>query len=180
MAFIFIDDKLKAYTFTSDFANDSSDFDEGKISLIKKNQTTETEAIQLLGPQYGLAVYPLIRDREDHVVRYYYNSIGAGQTEAKQLDLLVDSQKIVKDYKFASASNPLPQAGGASNADSDIYSERQIAQFIRRHRNRRRRVGHYAGSILPGFIRFCGSIDRFSSFISSTASPCSLCMNFIL
>ena len=109
MGLVFVDDRLEIYTFTSDFPNESTNFDEGKISLLTKNVTTKEEAIQLFGTRFGVGAYPMVRDRGTQVLRFYYNSLTSGQHDAKELDVLVDSRNIVKDYQFGSASNPLPQ-----------------------------------------------------------------------
>jgi hypothetical protein len=117
LAFIFVDSRLAAYTFRSDFPNDNSDFDAGKVSLLRKGETTEAEAISLFGPQYGRATYPLVRDPGNHIVRYYFNSIVGTHHNAKELDLLADSRNRVIDYKIDSVSDEvsLPAARGVTS-----------------------------------------------------------------
>jgi hypothetical protein len=57
LAFIFADDKLSSYIFLSNFPEDSTDFNDGNVSLLTKGVTTETTALQYFGQNCGREVF---------------------------------------------------------------------------------------------------------------------------
>ena len=104
MAFIFSDDRLTSYLFLSNFPEDGSNFDDAKISLIKKGVTTEPEIIRYFGSSYGKSIYPTVRDSGTHELRFNYPS-EKNAREGKELRVLFDSKNVVKDFKFSSNIN---------------------------------------------------------------------------
>jgi hypothetical protein len=56
--FSFLDQVLVSYQFLSLFKADHMDFDETKVSAIKKGQTRREELVMLPGPPTGMAIYP--------------------------------------------------------------------------------------------------------------------------
>lgn len=71
--FYFFDDKLVGHEFTSSWAEDSTDFDESKLSAIKKGETTISEAIELLGQPGGEYIYPMTPTANEKAKIYTYN-----------------------------------------------------------------------------------------------------------
>src|SRR5215813_1067912 len=72
-AFYFSDLVLVGHEFTSSFQEDHSDFDETKVTRIKKGETTKTQVIELMGAPTGMYVYPLIQQRNDNGLVYVYS-----------------------------------------------------------------------------------------------------------
>jgi hypothetical protein len=105
MAFIFEDDKLASYMFISNFANDSSDFDDSKVSLLKRGATTEGEAIQYFGPPLGRKEYPQVRDKGSYALFYAYTE-KLPMVGGKDLMLLFGRNNILQDYKFNMTGAP--------------------------------------------------------------------------
>jgi hypothetical protein len=109
--FVFFDfwnDALIAYNFTSNFENDSSNFDESKIAQIHKGTTTENEVTQLLGVPTGRAVYPAVQQPGNQKSIYSYLDIHRGERTVKRLEVLFDKSGTVIDYRFAADTSPLP------------------------------------------------------------------------
>src|SRR5262245_1169264 len=63
MAFYFHKDLLVGYEYTSSFDEDKTDFDDNKVSEIKKGETTPERVIELFGQAGGRYVFPMINDR---------------------------------------------------------------------------------------------------------------------
>jgi hypothetical protein len=100
LAFIFADDKLSSYIFLSNFPEDSTDFNDGNVSLLSKGVTTETTALQYFGQNCGREVFPSIRDPGKHVLRYTYATNDATRG-LKELRLLFNSKNILEDFKYS-------------------------------------------------------------------------------
>ena len=99
MAFHFLDNLLVGYEFSSSYKEDHSDFDDSKLGLIKKGETTRSQVVSLLGAPKGKYIFPLIKDREDDATVYMYNQFKSFKIYRK---LLVVSFKndIVSDVEF--------------------------------------------------------------------------------
>lgn len=111
--------KLASYVALSSFQNDSTNFDDSKISQIERNKTRGTDVRLLLGPPSGDAIYPVISAHEGHVILYGYSEddIHASQRRAKFVAVYVDGADTVRDLEASNSTNPLPQqpaAGGTT------------------------------------------------------------------
>jgi len=72
-AFSFANGILVGQIFSSSFAEDKTDFDETKVSDIRKGKTTKDEVIKLLGRPSGHIIYPLIAPKDGTGLVYQYN-----------------------------------------------------------------------------------------------------------
>jgi hypothetical protein len=110
---------LASYVALSSFQNDSTNFDDGKVSQIERNKTRRSDVQLLLGPPSGGAIYPVISAREGHAILYGYSEddLQANQRRAKFLGVYVDGTDTVRDFEASSSTNPLPPqqpAGGGT------------------------------------------------------------------
>jgi hypothetical protein len=104
IAFHFLDDVLVGYEFTSSFKADNSDFDESKITLIKKGVTTRHEVVTLLGEPEGIYTYPLIGGRDDEALVYMYNHFKRYKIYQKVL-IVSMNEDTVADLDFMTSGN---------------------------------------------------------------------------
>jgi hypothetical protein len=102
MAFHFVDDLLIGYEFSSSYKEDHSDYDDSKISLIKKGETTRGEVVDLLGEPKGIYVFPLIKNREDEAMVYLYSQFKSFKIYQKLLIVSVNND-IVTDVDFTTS-----------------------------------------------------------------------------
>jgi hypothetical protein len=72
MSFYFTDGLLVGYDFLSSFDDDKSNFDEDRISAIKKGETTEIQVVTLLGAPGGRYIHPMIKERGKTAFVYQY------------------------------------------------------------------------------------------------------------
>lgn len=120
--FQFHDGILVSYGFSSSFAADSSNFDEGKLSQIQKSKSTEADVAQLLGPPSGEAVYPAVLTPGNRRMVYSYVTFDqpTQKVAAKALIVLFDKDGHVLDYKYNSGSSDLPTGGGGGGSTTYI------------------------------------------------------------
>lgn len=71
--FYFLDNKLVGYEFTSSWKEDSTNFDSGRVSQIKKGKSTRSDVVRLLGNPGGKYIYPIIPNNDEEAVSYLYN-----------------------------------------------------------------------------------------------------------
>lgn len=102
MAFHFLDDTLVGYEFSSSFKEDNSDFDDSKIGLIKKNETTRGQVVSLLGEPQGAYVFPLIESRENRAMVYMYNQFKNYKVYQKLLIVSLSDDKVA-DIEFTAS-----------------------------------------------------------------------------
>jgi len=114
VTFIFWNDRLVAYSFASNFQQDSTDFDEAKISGIEKGKTTKGELRQLLGIPTGRAVYPFVQRPGEERLSYHYTitEMKTLQQRTKDLQVLFSADGWATDYRFGSDVNPVPAPRG--------------------------------------------------------------------
>jgi hypothetical protein len=74
-AFNFFQDKLVGYNYISTYKDDHTDFDNTKISEIKKGSTTKEDVIRLFGNPGGKLIYPAIPDKDGLGFKYSYSQI---------------------------------------------------------------------------------------------------------
>lgn len=91
--FYFYEDKLVGHEFLSSWAVDSTDFDESKISEIKKGVTTIDEAIALLGQPGGEYIFPLVANESEKAKVYMYN-----QTKGSAFNLKFYQKLLVLNH----------------------------------------------------------------------------------
>ncbi|HEX3043709.1 MAG TPA: hypothetical protein VHY08_03065 [Bacillota bacterium] len=110
LGFHFKDEVLIGYEFTSSYKDDSTDFDETKVNQIKKGETTWQKAVEIMGSNYGLYIYPLTSKPAERSLVYLYS-----QTKGSAFNLKVYTKTLVITY---GANNIV------SNISLDITGER--------------------------------------------------------
>lgn len=104
MTFLFQENLLVGYEFSSLYQNDSTSFDQSKISEIKKGVTTKEGVIKIFGNNYGKHIYPLISDKTQSALVYTSTKSNSTFTGAifykKKLVITIDHQNVVTDVKF--------------------------------------------------------------------------------
>jgi hypothetical protein len=71
--FYFVDLVLVGHEFTSSFEKDHTDFDETKITQIKKGETTKDQVIALIGQPTGTYIFPLVQRKDENGLVYLYS-----------------------------------------------------------------------------------------------------------
>lgn len=99
----FLDDLLVGHEFTSSFKEDHSNFDETKISQIKKGTTSQTLVIELSGEPTGRYIYPLIDNKNDKALVYLYSHVKGFKVYQKHLIVSIGSNGLVTDVKFTTS-----------------------------------------------------------------------------
>jgi hypothetical protein len=112
---VFYDGKLAGYLSTSSFKDDSTDFDNSRVSQIIRDKSTAADVIALMGKPTGGAIFPLISPREGHSLTYYYleDNLQANTHRTKFLNIYFDAQNIVRDIQSSDSTSPLPIAPAA-------------------------------------------------------------------
>jgi hypothetical protein len=105
--FIFLKDKLVGYEFSSSWKEDSTNFDSGKVSQIKKGESTRSDVVRLFGNPGGKYIYPLIPDANDEATNYLYEQARGTAVNLKSYrQLLVvtfDKEGIVNNVEYTEA-----------------------------------------------------------------------------
>ncbi len=108
LGFYFKDNVLIGYDWFSSFKDDSSDYDDTKIDLIKKGETTWEQVIELMNCKYGIYTYPKTDDPDDRALVYtysHYEVLVGFKTKTnvytKVLMVVCDKDGIVKDVETA-------------------------------------------------------------------------------
>ncbi len=104
MAFHFLDDLLVGFEFSSSYKEDNSDFDDSKISLIKKGETKRSQVVSLLGEPKGKYIFPLIESRQNDAMVYMYNQFKSFKIYQKLLIVSLNND-IVEDVEFTMSGN---------------------------------------------------------------------------
>lgn len=106
-AFYFYNNLLVGHEYTSSWAVDKTDFDQSKIELIKKGETTIAEVETLLGLPTSEYIYPVIASKEDKAIGYLYSHTkgSAFNLSFYQENLVITYNKdlIVTDVTFTSS-----------------------------------------------------------------------------
>lgn len=107
LALVFWKDLLVSKVFTSSFKEDSSNFDASKRSSIIDGKTTEDEVIKLLGRASGHAIYPEVKEKNDHALIYLFTAVRGSvfdmKSSQKKLSVVVDQSGIVKSVGYAAS-----------------------------------------------------------------------------
>ncbi|HUN46752.1 MAG TPA: hypothetical protein VMU85_09535 [Stellaceae bacterium] len=116
VTFLFWNDKLVSYRFVSNFQQDSSNFDESKLSALQRAKTTKADLEQLLGAPSGRSIYPFVQQQGQEILAYGYEVIDLKTRErsAKGLQVLFAPDGTLVDYRFGSDAAPLPPPTGGS------------------------------------------------------------------
>jgi hypothetical protein len=107
MGFYFYDGVLVGHEFVSSWAEDHSDFDEGKVKDIMKGKTTRAELIALLGKPAGYYIYPMIKTSPGDAAAYVYTETRGSAFNLsfyrKLLLVTLDAAGVVSDVEFTSS-----------------------------------------------------------------------------
>ncbi|HEV8584903.1 MAG TPA: hypothetical protein VGT02_08015 [Methylomirabilota bacterium] len=109
--FHFVDQRLVGHDFFSSFAADATDFDETKISAIRKGTSTRAQVVGLFGPPVGVHAYPLTRREGDTALLYVYEQTRVEprpfsanvKTYRKELTVSLDGAGVVTDVEFSAS-----------------------------------------------------------------------------
>lgn len=105
--YYFLDDVLVGMDYTDSFKGEGTDFDQKKITSIKKGVSTKTDVIQLFGPAKGRYAPPLIPDTSYRALVYFSKQIsGSRLLSEKKLIVTYDRNGIVTDVKYTASGNP--------------------------------------------------------------------------
>ena len=102
--FYFFNNKVVGYEFTSSWKEDSTNFDSGKVSQIKKGESTRSDVVRLLGGPGGKYIYPVIPSSDEEAVNYLYHQTKGSAFSLKfyqkQLVVTFNKQGIVTNVEF--------------------------------------------------------------------------------
>jgi hypothetical protein len=113
IVFEFFNDRLYAYNFVSDVAEDETNFDESNVRELENGRTTREQATSLLGLPSGRAVFPAVPAGVEKLIYQYVTGIGEHR-ESKRLELMFE-RAVLKNFSFVTQSGTPqpPQSGGA-------------------------------------------------------------------
>ena len=102
---------LVGHDFTSSFQEDHSDFDETKVTRIKKGETTKAQVIELMGQPTGAYMFPLVQRQTDTGLVYVYTQTRVEnipfarkiRTYRKALVVSVDESGVVSNVEFGAS-----------------------------------------------------------------------------
>jgi hypothetical protein len=101
LAFYFAGNALVGYEAISTFPADSSDFDDTRVSDIRRGITTEAELAGLVGRPSGMYIHPLTGAPGERILVYAHaQKKGAAPLARKQLLITVDAEGIVREVQF--------------------------------------------------------------------------------
>lgn len=105
LTFYFLDNDLVGYEFISSFAEDHTDFDESKISRIKKGETTKNNVVELFGQPGGVQKYPLIQSKDMGAYVWQYAQVKRSglsiKAYIKQLKVILGKNDLVADIEYS-------------------------------------------------------------------------------
>ena len=103
----FYDDTLVGHEFVSSWAEDHTDFDEGKVKDVVKGKTTRAELTQLLGKPSGYYIYPMIKATTGEAAAYVYSETSGSvfnlKIFRKRLVVTFDAAGVASDVEFTSS-----------------------------------------------------------------------------
>ena len=108
--FVFLNDQLCVYNYVSNFDAGSTQFDEGRLSSLKKGVSKKSDVVSLLGEPGGRAIYPFVlhEGMEKYLYKYFQIDREHNMAKSKGLELVFDANGTLLDYRFASQSKALP------------------------------------------------------------------------
>ena len=100
---------LVGHEFVSSFANDATDFDDGKVDAIQKGRTSRSQVVAMLGQPIGEYSPPMVKqEMGNRALGYYYVQVkvpgGFSQPRihSKKLVVTVNAADVVTDVNFTS------------------------------------------------------------------------------
>ena len=103
--FYFMDRILVGHEFLSSFKSDNTDFDDGKVSSIKKGISTRADVLSLLGTPAGQFIYPIAKNRDGEILLYLYSETSGSafnmKMYLKRLAIELDAQGKVVEVNFS-------------------------------------------------------------------------------
>lgn len=105
MEFHFFDNVLVGYEFVSTFDEDHTNFDETKVTLLKRGETSLAKVRDLLGEPAGVETYPILKQPADKALIYSYGQFftASGDKQEKRLTVSFGSDGVVSDIELVSA-----------------------------------------------------------------------------
>jgi hypothetical protein len=108
-SFHFFNDVLVGHEFVSSWAEDHTDFDEGKVPAIAKGKTTRAQLMQLMGRPSGAQIYPMISSQKGDALTYNYvqvsGSVFSMKLYRKTLVVTLEGD-VVADVDYSSQGTP--------------------------------------------------------------------------
>ena len=102
--FYFFDNELVGYEFTSSWKEDSTNFDSGRVSQIKKGESTRSDVVHLLGNPGGKYIYPMIPNKDEDAINYLYSQVKSSgfkfKVYQKLLVVTFNKQGVVTNVEF--------------------------------------------------------------------------------
>jgi hypothetical protein len=110
--FLSRDGVLIGYNSVSNFPDHPTNFDEGKISLLRKGESTRNDAEAILGPPTGQAIYPLALKAGEFKLQYNYGTMDPNthKTLDKELTLLFGADSRLLGYRAKTSVANMPAA----------------------------------------------------------------------
>ena len=104
-AYFFHENILVGQEFISSFKSDSSNFDDTKVSVIKKGKTTRSEVIQIFGHPTATYIEPVVKASYGEAIGYAYTTVRGGpftgfKTFTKILRISFDENSVVSDFEL--------------------------------------------------------------------------------
>lgn len=98
---------LVGQQYYSSFKSDNSNFDETKISGIRKGQSTQAEVIQLLGMPSASFIAPMVDKPSDEAIEYRYQTTRSETSKllSKVLRIAFDDKGFASDVEYTSSGN---------------------------------------------------------------------------
>lgn len=107
LMFYFHKGVLVGHEFVSSFANDATDFDEGKIDAIQKGKTSRAQVIAMLGQPVGEYSPPMVKQEiGNRALGYLYVQVKAAggfsppKLHNKKLVVTLDANDVVTDVNY--------------------------------------------------------------------------------
>ena len=102
-----MDNILVGHEFTSSYKDDSTFFDDSKISQMKKGETNKAKVIGLFGDRFGEYIYPLLEKKDEKALVYLYHQTKGSAFNLKFykkiLIVTFDQNGIVSDVNLISS-----------------------------------------------------------------------------
>jgi hypothetical protein len=98
-------DTLVGHEFISSWAEDNTDFDEGRIKDIVKGKTTRAQVVQLLGKPAGFYTHPMIKASPGEALVYAYVEVRGFTPYSKVLVVTLDASGAVSDLEFRTSGS---------------------------------------------------------------------------
>lgn len=100
--FFFSEDILVGHLYSSNFDQDTTDFEEGQMESIQKGKTKIDEVLKKLGTPSGESIYPITEDKDERKIMYFYPKRKTDSViYTKEVFILYKSDGIVSDILFS-------------------------------------------------------------------------------